>query len=150
MQQLQNLNLAKNVSKIVPQSLQGSPRRRGFTFYSEKSLEGDQPGETGMLLPTTVQPAESVNTATHSDGEIQVFANNQSFPMTIAQVGQVGKIAWFRGGRQRSFLEMGLIPGTEFQVLSRKSSGSAIIAIGDRQVGLGRGLTQYIMVTALN
>ncbi|AFY70231.1 FeoA family protein [Thalassoporum mexicanum PCC 7367] len=151
MQQLQNPNLPDRAKQALSGLEAKSFRQRGFTFYSERGLDADPLSIANQdINPENSDQPKTQSIAVSADGEIQVLGNSQSFPIAIASVGQIGRIAWFRGGRKRSFLEMGLLPGTEFQVISHKSSGSVIITIGTRQIGLGQSLTEQIMVTALS
>lgn len=48
---------------------------------------------------------------------------------------------------QRNLMDMGLCLGKEIQLVSQMDSGSTIVALGDRSLGLGATQAQQIMVT---
>ena len=73
---------------------------------------------------------------------------SQSFPLTMANVGQRLWIVKLRGseGTVRRLIGMGLVPEYEVQIISTTDS-SVLVAIGDHRIGLGVGVAQNIMCT---
>jgi ferrous iron transport protein A len=68
-------------------------------------------------------------------------------PLSIAQAGDRLRVSQIKGGNSlNTYLEeMGVRQGTEFVVIDRSASGSAIVMIGDQQIGLGAGMTGNIL-----
>ncbi|MBC1238387.1 FeoA family protein [Nostoc sp. 2RC] len=106
------------------------PKGWGFTFFGETP-------ETPELEEKTPKSGSFVNTG-------------KSFPLAIASVGERLVIAKLKGteGTVRRLIGMGLVPGTELQVISI-ANGSVIIALGDNRIGLGVGMAQKILCTNL-
>lgn len=51
------------------------------------------------------------------------------------------------GGRARSRLEsMGLVPGTEVEVLCNGGRGPLLISLGEGRISLGRGIAEHVLV----
>ncbi len=70
----------------------------------------------------------------------------KSFPLAMASVGERLAIAKLKGteGTVHRLIGMGLVPGTELQVISI-ANGSVIVALDDNRIGLGAGMAQKIM-----
>lgn len=68
-------------------------------------------------------------------------------PLSIAQAGDRLRVIQINGGSSmKTYLaEMGVREGTELVVIDRSASGSAIVMIGDQQIGLGAGMTGNIL-----
>ncbi|QMS86510.1 ferrous iron transport protein A (plasmid) [Nostoc edaphicum CCNP1411] len=106
------------------------PKGWGFTFFGETP-------QTPELEEKTLNNGSFVNTG-------------KSFPLAIASVGERLAIAKLKGteGTVRRLIGMGLVPGSELQVISI-ANGSVIIALGDNRIGLGVGMAQKILCTNL-
>ncbi len=72
----------------------------------------------------------------------------KSFPLPMASVGERLAIAKLKGteGTVHRLIGMGLVPGTELQIISI-GNGSVIVGLGDNRIGLGAGMAQKIMCT---
>lgn len=68
-------------------------------------------------------------------------------PLSIAQAGDRLRVIQINGGSSmKTYLaEMGVREGTELVVIDRSASGSAIVMIGDQQIGVGAGMTEKIL-----
>lgn len=68
-------------------------------------------------------------------------------PLSLAQAGDRLRVTQIIGGSSlRTYLaEMGVREGTEFVLIDRSASGSAIVMIGDQQIGVGAGMTEKIL-----
>ena len=66
---------------------------------------------------------------------------SSSYPLSQARIGAKVLVISFSG------LDMGLIPGTQIRVISVQPSGSAVIALDDKQMGLGRAIASRILVS---
>lgn len=67
-------------------------------------------------------------------------------PLSLAQAGDRLRVTQITGGSSLTtyLAEMGVREGTEFVVIDRSASGSAIVMIGDQQIGVGAGMTEKI------
>jgi ferrous iron transport protein A len=130
-----------NQPLIKPQQGHG-----GFTFY----------GET----PSAVTESDKIFNRQQAIGEISDRPSSQqsnycteedlsSFPVAIAHPGDRLFILHLKGSEpmQHYLMNVGLCPGKEIQVVSLTDSGSAIVSIGDRQLGLSAAQAHQIMVT---
>ncbi|WP_042490571.1 FeoA family protein [Anabaena sp. PCC 7108] len=72
----------------------------------------------------------------------------KSFPLAMANVGERLAIVKLKGteGTVHRLIGMGLLPGTELQIISI-ANGSIIVALGDNRIGLGAGMAQKILCT---
>ena len=70
----------------------------------------------------------------------------KSFPLAMASQGENLKIVKLKGseGTVRRLIAMGLVPGTEVQLINIVG-GSVILAIGDNRIGLGVGMAQRVI-----
>ncbi|HEY9837596.1 MAG TPA: FeoA family protein [Vampirovibrionales bacterium] len=68
-------------------------------------------------------------------------------PLSIAQAGDRLRVTQINGGSALTpYLEqMGVREGTELIVIDRSATGSAIVRMGDCQIGLGAGMTGNIL-----
>ena len=71
------------------------------------------------------------------------------FPLSHTQIGDRVLITQILSGKSLIYRlsQMGLIIGSEIQVISKTKSGSVIVGIQDQQVGLGAGMANQVMVT---
>lgn len=148
--------LGSNKSSKVSQQSQkrmkqgAEPALFRFTFYGEspsglkqgvKTLNSKQIKEQICQKQSSQQPNQCTEDAL------------ASFPLAIANPGDRLKILQLEGSEemQRYLTSMGLVPGREIQVVSLTDApSSAIVAIGDRQLGLGATQAQQIIVTKVN
>ncbi|AFY82947.1 FeoA family protein [Oscillatoria acuminata] len=68
-------------------------------------------------------------------------------PLSQAQAGDRLRVTQINGGNslKTSLAEMGVREGTELVVIDRSASGSAIVMIGDQQIGVGAGMAEKIL-----
>lgn len=102
----------------------------GFTFVGGTAdLEVDPTGK----IVASLGPAE---------------AESQQFSLARTKAGDRVWITTFKNTRSISRLyELGLSPGAELQVISCITSGSVIVAVQDRRLGLGASTASQIFVT---
>ncbi len=102
----------------------------GFNFFGQKS-------ETPLSEKKTFKSDSLLNAG-------------KSFPLAMSCVGERLRIVKLNGteGTARRLIGMGLVPGTELQIINI-ADGSIIVALGDNRIGLGVGLAQKIMCTNL-
>ncbi|MCT7954993.1 FeoA family protein [Laspinema palackyanum] len=90
-------------------------------------------------------------TQPHRTEEISPPCNPQDgtgdSPLSLAQAGDRLRVTQITGGSSlKTYLEeMGVRQGTEFLVIDRSGSGSAIVMMADCQIGLGAGMTGNIL-----
>lgn len=79
------------------------------------------------------------------DGEIPESPKS----LISLQIGEKGKIVKISGGRGacKRLNELGLIPGTEIEVVNKISSGPVMIKVKGSKLALGRGLAIKVLVT---
>ncbi|MBF2019301.1 MAG: ferrous iron transport protein A [Hydrococcus sp. C42_A2020_068] len=83
--------------------------------------------------------------ANSSEGELGAI---QSFPLSSAHVGDRVWIVSLSSNSDNPYLaSLGLVPGTQLQVIRHTARGSAIVACGDNRIGLGACITNTILVT---
>ena len=73
------------------------------------------------------------------------------FPLSSTQVGDRLVISQILSGKNmmRQLREQGLTLGSEVRVISKTTRGSIVVSLGDRQVGLGAGMANKVMVKAI-
>ena len=73
----------------------------------------------------------------------------QVFSLSNTQIGDRLVITQILSGKSLIYRlsQMGLIIGSEIQVVSKTKSGSVIVSIQDEQIGLGAGMANQVMVT---
>ncbi|MBE9048170.1 ferrous iron transport protein A [Pleurocapsales cyanobacterium LEGE 10410] len=103
-----------------------------FTFCGETSETQEDKGERTQLAAKLAQ-------------------DKLLFPLSSTQVGDCLVITQILSGKNmvRQLSKNGLILGVEVRVISKTASGSIIVSLGDRQVGLGAGMANKVMVTAI-
>ena len=81
--------------------------------------------------------------------DINQESENQSF--SVLRNAAVGDRLWIVKITDKavnsSILAMGLVPGTELEIISDTPSGSIIISIGNMRIGLDADITEKIIVT---
>ncbi|MEO0968564.1 MAG: FeoA family protein [Cyanobacteria bacterium J06639_18] len=81
--------------------------------------------------------------------DINQESENQSF--SVLRNAAVGDRLWIVKITDKavnsSILAMGLVPGTELEIISETPSGSIIISIGNMRIGLDADITEKIIVT---
>ncbi|MDJ0673835.1 MAG: FeoA family protein [Calothrix sp. MO_167.B42] len=72
----------------------------------------------------------------------------QVFPLSTTKVGDRLVITQIQSGRSMVYRlnNMGLTVGCEVQVISKTTSGSVIIRIQDKEIGLGTAMADRVMV----
>ncbi len=77
------------------------------------------------------------------------FVSERVFPLSTTQVGDRVVIQQIQSGDNmlNSLRKIGLTLGSEVQVISKTKSGSIIMCIKDKQIGLGTGMANQVMVT---
>ena len=72
-------------------------------------------------------------------------------PLSSTQVGARVIITQILSGKNmiRQLREQGLTLGSEVLVISKTTRGSIVVSLGDRQVGLGAGMANKVMVKAI-
>jgi ferrous iron transport protein A len=105
-----------------------SQRRGGFSYFGETSSQSVE-GETTGAFSTM-------------DGASYI-------PLSLAQVGDRLRVCSVIPGTSFShyLTQMGLGCGSKLEVISHHPSGSTIVAIGDRQIGLGSALSSKLFCT---
>jgi ferrous iron transport protein A len=73
-----------------------------------------------------------------------------SLPLALLDSGARVQVVSFRCGRlmQHRLTDMGLSVGSEITVISRGTSGSSLICIGDTRVVIGGGMAHKIIVSS--
>ncbi|MGK7876986.1 MAG: ferrous iron transport protein A [Xenococcaceae cyanobacterium] len=119
-----------------PKKRQKQHRKRqgwGFTFFGE-TPNPDEEEESQIAIAPELANREVIA--------------EQSFFLGTSRIGHRVKVVGFRGkGGINRLLSLGLIPGTEVQVISCTREGSVIVTVGDNRIGLGAGMAQRILVT---
>ena len=105
-----------------------------FTFFGETPEKQDQEGNRARFAPELTQNKSRTK---------------QVFPLSMTQVGERVVITQILNGKGMIYRlgQMGLILGSEVGVISKTRSGSIIISFQDKQIGLGAGMANKIMVT---
>ncbi len=124
-------------------------RSWGFTFY----------GETTHAIKDSLENFNRENSSESFSLSRSQQESNQdiekglaSFPLASTHPGDRLLIVQINGSpkTQRNLMDMGLCPGKEIQVVSVTDTGSVIVAIANRQLGLGATQALQIMVTKVN
>jgi ferrous iron transport protein A len=109
-----------------------------FTFLGERETSTKQEEEKNrtQFLPELVNDQLKMK---------------QVFPLSSTQVGDRVVISQILSGKNmlNRLNDMGLALGSEVAVISKMTSGSIIICIQDRQIGLGAGMANQVMVKAI-
>ncbi|KUH34771.1 hypothetical protein APY94_00940 [Thermococcus celericrescens] len=69
-------------------------------------------------------------------------------PLSFLNEGTRARITRVTGGRSvlAKLMAIGLVPGSELKVIRNQMAGPLIVAVGDTQLALGRGLAMKILV----
>lgn len=70
-------------------------------------------------------------------------------PLPMASSGKRIKISSFAGGRgmQERLFSMGLVPGSEIEVIQKGAPGPFIITVKGSRLAIGAGIAERIMVS---
>ncbi len=114
-----------------PQNHQQRHRRHKgweFTFVGETPTKQDKQRNRAQFSPKLTQ--------------------SELFPLSTTQVGDRLVITQIMNGKRMiSHLnDMGLTVGSEVKVISKTTSGSVIIRVQDKEIGLGTAMADRIMV----
>jgi ferrous iron transport protein A len=74
--------------------------------------------------------------------------SNETISLNDLHIGDKGKIAKITGGRTacKRLNELGLIPGTEVELVNKISSGPVMIKVKGSKLALGRGLASKVLL----
>ena len=77
------------------------------------------------------------------------FVSEKIFPLSTTQVGDRVVIQDIQSENDmlHYLSKMSFIVGSEVQVTSKTTSGSIVVSIQDKQIGLGAGMAEHVMVT---
>lgn len=105
-----------------------------FTYLGETPETLDKTGNREALAPDFADDPLSMT---------------QVFPLSTTQAGDHVVITQIMGGKNLEYRlsQMGFTLGAEVQVISKTSSGSIIVCIQNKQVGLGAGMANQVMVS---
>jgi len=72
-------------------------------------------------------------------------------PLSMARQGERARVSRIAGGKGlvRRLTEMGLLPGSEIEIISGGRAGPIIIGLQGMRFGLGFGLAKRILVEPL-
>jgi len=74
--------------------------------------------------------------------------NVRVVPLSTTQVGDRVRIIFLNCGKSSNrLMRMGLMPDVVLEVISCTATGSVIVALQDRRLGLGAEMAQWIQVT---
>ncbi|NEQ74184.1 MAG: ferrous iron transport protein A [Okeania sp. SIO2C9] len=105
----------------------------GFTFLGDSNYIGLKKENYCQIIQENYQQAVETN-----------------FPLTQAKRGERLHIITINAIDEmaRRLKKMGLVVGVEIEVISNNPSGSVIVAVGDRNIGLGLNPASNIIVSA--
>jgi ferrous iron transport protein A len=117
---------------------EASSQWQGFTYIS-----GSFTNSVAGLAPS----AEIFHPQA-DDQPVDIYPNSvQSYPLSEVQTGDRLRVVSLNcGDSNPRLMAMGLMPGTEVQVISHTRTGSVILAFGQNRLGLGADLTPHIQV----
>lgn len=80
--------------------------------------------------------------------EINGEIPDSAISLLSLQIGKKGKIVKISGGRGacKRLNELGLIPGTEIEVVNKISHGPVMIKVKGSKLALGRGLAAKVLI----
>ncbi len=130
----------------------------GFTFYGETphglkdsltNLNCENSRESFPLNQFQQKLNQDLNQDIEKGLAFFPLAMSHPQPCAFAHPGDRLLIVQINGSpeTQRNLIDMGLRPGKEIQLISQTDSGSTLVALGDRCLGLGATQAQQIMVT---
>lgn len=92
--------------------------------------------------------ASAVSAATEPGYLPEQEGFSRGFPLSEGQPGMELSVVGFQGeGSIKRLLAMGIVPGSQLQILSRQPSGSVVVAIADNRLGLGATLAARVIVS---
>lgn len=70
-------------------------------------------------------------------------------PLSLIDTGRKVRLHVVCAGRELSarLTSMGLVPGTELEVISKSAKGPLVVSVGDTRLVLGRGMVSKILVS---
>jgi Fe2+ transport system protein FeoA len=70
-------------------------------------------------------------------------------PLSLIDSGHRARLHTVCAGRELTarLASMGLVPGTELEVISKSTKGPLIVSVGDTRLVLGRGMVSKILVS---
>jgi ferrous iron transport protein A len=91
------------------------------------------------LQPSSCRPAHELD---------KIGIVPKGFPLAIAGIGERLTITQLKGSdtNKQRLIGMGLLAGTEIQVVSNQS-GALVLGIADSRIGLSSGMAKNIIVT---
>ena len=74
--------------------------------------------------------------------------NRPSKPLLLLQVGRKGIVGKIKGGRSacKRLNELGLVPGTEVEMVNKIANGPVMIRVKGSKLALGRGLASKVHI----
>jgi ferrous iron transport protein A len=80
--------------------------------------------------------------------ELDADVPDSALSLLSLQIGEKGKIVKISGGRGacKRLNELGLVPGTEIEVVNKISSGPVMIKVKGSKLALGRGLAAKVFL----
>lgn len=81
--------------------------------------------------------------------ECRTLSSVRGVPLGMAQAGDRLRVQELSGGQNMTnhLIKLGLVPGKELQVVSRRESGSVMVAIAGKHVALGASMAHHILCT---
>lgn len=82
----------------------------------------------------------------------ELVEKDKFLPLNSLLEGESGIIHALRGGRMmvRRLIDLGFIPGEKIRVLRNHGYGPVLVALRGSHLGIGRGMSQKIMVSLEN
>ncbi|MCK5299229.1 MAG: ferrous iron transport protein A [Candidatus Heimdallarchaeota archaeon] len=79
---------------------------------------------------------------------LKVVSSRPSKPLLLLHVGRKGIVGKILGGRSvcKRLNELGLVPGTEVEMVNRISNGPVMIRVKGSKLALGRGLASKVHI----
>jgi Fe2+ transport system protein FeoA len=98
----------------------------------------------------TEKPDQPPRTADGADAPPQ--RPTPAMPLSMFKPGQLLRLSEIRGGRrlQHRLAEMGLTPGSRFEVVVQKSRGPVIVNVKGARLMLGHGMIHRIYCTPIH
>ena len=70
-------------------------------------------------------------------------------PLSLIDIGRKARLHTVCAGRELTarLASMGLVPGTELEVISKSARGPLVVLVGETRLVLGRGMVNKILVS---
>lgn len=70
-------------------------------------------------------------------------------PLSLIDAGSKARLRAVCAGRELTarLASMGLVPGTELEVISKSTHGPLVVSVGDTRLVLGHGMVSKILVS---